>query len=45
MTADHKRFKPRKDTNMAETNFREKNSKPVTSRENTLYVWNPSTGY
>ena len=36
MTGDHKRLEPRRDTNMAETNFRGKISKPVTSRENTI---------
>ena len=36
MTGDYKRLEPRRDTNMAETNFRGKNSKTVTSRENTL---------
>ena len=37
MTGDHKRLHPRRDTNMAETIFRGKILKPVTSRENTLY--------
>ena len=36
MTGDHKRLEPRRDTNMAETNFPAKILKPVTSRENTL---------
>ena len=37
MTGDHNRLEPRRDTNMAETNFCGKNSKLVTSRENTLF--------
>ena len=32
MTGDHKRLEPRRDTNMAETNFPAKILKPVTSR-------------
>ena len=35
-TGDYKRLEPRGDTNTAESIFRRKNSKPVTSRENTL---------